>query len=182
MSEGDGRRRALEQALWGALLGYVQYDGTPLYIVRSVIKDCEEMLLRVVPGTDGHIPLHHAVEAGAGLEVVQCLVETCPASVRVKTADARGEPDLLPLHLAFQRREPRRVRRFPRSDEEQDEARAAPDLRVVQYLLQQYPEAIQVPTASGDLALHLSVHPLGLLLVHTGGPTTYVSTLLFFPL
>jgi hypothetical protein len=155
MAEGDGRR-ALEQALGGALLWSVQSEGTPLPIVRSVINDCAGQLLRVVPGTDGYmyIPLHHAVEAGAGLEVIQCLVETCPASVRVKTADARGGPDLLPLHLAFQRREPLRVRRFPRSDEEQDVARAAPDLRVVQYLLQQYPEAIQVPTASGDLALH----------------------------
>jgi hypothetical protein len=174
--EGQVNLSAQERALWSALVRAVHQVGTPLSIIRilasrkfALVAQYAGLLRREAPETDGYIPLHHAVQAGAGLEVIRCLVEeTCPESVQIKTIDSRGEPDRLPLHVALQRHKVHRLHRNGEGGGNGDnnniasDAHSGPDLPVVQYLLEQYPESIQVPTASGDLPLHLALQPLDL--------------------
>lgn len=82
------------------------------------------------------LPLHHALERGCALPIIQFLVEEYPESIRIQNTHRRSGSRELPLHIAC--------------------LSGAP-LPVVQYLYQQYPDAICTKCGMGSyLPLHFA--------------------------
>lgn len=85
----------------------------------------------------GFAPIHVACEEGASLAVIHALVQAWPDSVKATT---KNKHQMLPLHL---------VCRYY-------SGRASEKCRILRYLLRAFPASIEIPTSTGDLALHLT--------------------------
>jgi ankyrin repeat protein len=119
--------------------------------VRRTLEKCGDAIY-VRSKYGGYLPLHHACQSGASLEVIQCLVEACPLSLAVTT-----ESGYLPLHLCLL------------SSTKQEPAL----IDVVRYMLSkdQYPDAIRIPAVTdGMLPLHCACY--------YGANTAVIQTLL----
>jgi len=114
---------------------------SPQEVLQSLVSACPETLC--IPNHHGEVPLHLAClqpsrshygrcRGERSLNKIRFLVESCPASLRIQTKEG-----LLPLHYAC---------RDSSTPEE-----------ILEYLIQQFPEAIRVPTfTQGALPLHLA--------------------------
>ena len=85
----------------------------------------------------GLTPLHMACREGGSLAVIHALVKAQPESVKTTT---QSRQKMLPLHL---------VCRYY-------SGKASEKYRILTYLLRAFPKAVEIATASGDLALHLA--------------------------
>jgi ankyrin repeat protein len=114
-------------------------------IVEALVvphQSSNAFLARKDRGPTGMTPLHYVVISGSQLRVLQYLVVTSPASVRVKTTAGA----FLPLHLAVAAARDSRV-----------VATSGGSPKAVRALVEAWPEALLEAASDGSLPLHVAL-------------------------
>jgi ankyrin repeat protein len=152
--EGAGLRASKASASSSSVVSDAIRRGRPLAEIRAIV---DEQLLRIdpqcltrpAPGSLGHVPLHEALSArldddAPRLDLVRYLVENCPASVRIRTA----QYGYLPVHMAV----------IAVKSSDNDDRDGAAGLATVQLLLKHFPEALHECTGEpNESLLHLAL-------------------------
>jgi ankyrin repeat protein len=128
--------------------------GSPLDLVRYLVEEYPDSLQ--VAANDGYLPLHDACLSGAPMDVVQYLAKACPKSLQVTSRSGKKPIDLAKNHEVVIWMESAMLAggfAFDQLPLHHACIIGAP-LELVRYLVEEYPDSLQVADNDGYLPLH----------------------------